>query len=197
VSGAARQVRNGFHADIHRYNANGEVHYANATNPALPAAFAGMVSSIRGLNDFRLRPKNLRKVNPEMTRNGVHHVVPDDLATIYDVAPLYSSGIDGTGQSLVIVGQTQIIPSDITTFRSTFNLPAINLQQVLVPGQKNPGIQRSSGDLGEADLDIEWSSAVARNATIIYVYSPDIFTSFFHAVDQEVDRFRSCEVGEH
>ena len=195
ASGTARQVRNGLHADIHRFNINGEVHYANATNPALPAAFAGMVSSIRGLNDFRLKPKNLRKVNPEMTRNGTHHVVPDDLATIYNVAPLYSSGIDGTGQSLVIVGQTQIIPSDITTFRSTFNLPLINLQQVLVPGQKNPGIQRSSGDLGEADLDIEWSSAVARNATIIYVYSPDIFTSFFYAVDQNLAPVISMSYG--
>ena len=195
VSGTARQVRSGLHAEIHRYNVNGEVHYANAANPALPAAFANMVSSIRGLNDFRLKPKNLRRVNPEMTRNGVHHVVPDDLATIYNVAPLYSSGIDGTGQSLVIVGQTQIIPSDITTFRSTFNLPAINLKQVLVPGQKNPGIQRSSGDLGEADLDIEWSSAVARNATIIYVYSPDIFTSFFHALDQNLAPVISMSYG--
>ena len=195
VSGNARQVRNGLHADIHRYNVNGEVHYANATNPSLPAAFASMVSSIRGLNDFRLKPKNLRKVTPENTRNGTHHVVPDDLATIYNVAPLYSSGIDGTGQSLVIVGQTQIIPSDITTFRSTFNLPAINLQQVLVPGQKNPGIQRSSGDLGEADLDIEWSSAVARNATIFYVYSPDIFTSFFYAVDQNLAPVISMSYG--
>src|SRR5437588_838984 len=45
ASGTARQVRNGLHADIHRFNVNGEVHYANATNPALPAAFAGMVSS--------------------------------------------------------------------------------------------------------------------------------------------------------
>jgi len=35
------------HADIHRYNVAGETHYANATNPALPAAFAGMVSSNR------------------------------------------------------------------------------------------------------------------------------------------------------
>ncbi|MGA3019595.1 MAG: protease pro-enzyme activation domain-containing protein, partial [Bryobacteraceae bacterium] len=105
-SGTAQQVQNGLHAEIHRYNVNGEIHYANATNPALPTALAGMVSSIRGLNDFRLKPKNLRKASPQYTSRGAHYVVPDDFATIYDVTPLYnaSPAINGTGQSLVIVG---------------------------------------------------------------------------------------------
>jgi uncharacterized protein (TIGR03437 family) len=106
------------------------------------------------------------------------------LATIYDVTPLYTAGINGTGQSLAIMGQTQINLSDITRFRSMFNLPAIDLQQVLVPGQQNPGVQVVSGDLAEADLDIEWSGAVAPNATVYFVYSPDVFTSLFQAVDQ-------------
>ena len=196
-SGTAQQVRNGLHAEVHRYNVNGEIHYANATNPALPAAFAGMVSSIRGLNDFRLQPRNLRKVSPQATSGGAHQVVPDDLATIYDVAPLYSASpaINGTGQSLVIVGQTQINLSDITAFRSKFNLPAINLTQVLVPKQTNPGVQVQSGDLAESDLDIEWSGAVARNATIIFVYSPDIFTSFFYAVDADLAPVISMSYG--
>jgi uncharacterized protein (TIGR03437 family) len=191
VSGSAQQVKDGLHAEIHRFNVNGEIHYANATNPALPAAFAGMVSSIRGLNDFRLRPKNMRKVSPQKVGpknnqpDGTHAVVPDDFATIYDVTPLYDAGIKGTGQSLVVVGQTQIIESDITTFRSMFNLPAVNLQQVLVPGQENPGVLTDTGDLAESDLDIEWSGAVAREATIIFVYSPDVFTSLFQAVDQD------------
>jgi uncharacterized protein (TIGR03437 family) len=190
-SGTAQQVRDGLHAEIHRYNINGEIHYANATNPALPAAFASMVSSIRGLNDFRLRPKNLRQVNPEKLNpkntfpDGTHAVVPGDFATIYNVAPLYSAGINGVGQSLVIVGQTQVNLSDITAFRSMFNLPAIDLQQVLVPGQQNPGVLVDTGDLAEADLDIEWSGGVAPNATIIFVYSPDVFTSLFQAVDQD------------
>ena len=184
-SGTAQQVKNSLHADIHRYNINGEIHYANATNPALPAALAGMVSSIRGLNDFRLKPKNLQQAHPNMTSgNGAHAVVPGDWATIYDVTPLYTAGINGTGQSLVVVGQTQINLSDITNFRSMFNLPTIDLQQVLVPGQQNPGVQVVSGDLAESDLDIEWSGAVAPNATVYFVYSPDVFTSLFQAVDQ-------------
>ena len=186
-SGTAQQVRSGLHAEIHRYNVNGEIHYANATNPAVPAAFAGMVSSIRGLNDFRLKPRNLRRLNPHNNGDdGEHHIVPDDFATIYDVTPLYSAGIDGAGQSLVIVGQTQLITSDITTFRSMFGLSPAKLEQVLVPGQQDPGVQAASGDLGESELDVEWSGAIARNATIIFVYSTDVFDSFFYAVDQNL-----------
>jgi uncharacterized protein (TIGR03437 family) len=190
-SGTAQKVRDSFHAEIHRYNINGEIHYANATNPAIPAAIASTVSSIRGLNDFRLKPKNLRQVNPEKLSpkntlpDGTHAVVPGDFATIYNVAPLYSAGINGAGQSLVVVGQTQIMLSDITAFRGMFNLPAINLRQVLVPGQLNPGVLVNTGDLAEADLDIEWSGGVAPQATIIFVYSPDVFTSLFQAVDQD------------
>lgn len=183
-SGTARQVQDAFHTEIHQYLQNGAVHYANATNPSVPAALANVVLGMRGLNNFRLKPRNkLRGFAPrDTTGSGDHQMAPDDFATIYDVAPLYAVGIDGTGQKLVIVGQTDISASDIQAFRSAFNLPAINLQQVLVPNQTDPGV--SPGDLAEADLDLEWSGAVARNATIIYLYSNNVVTSLQEAVDQ-------------
>lgn len=37
---------------------------------------------------------------------GNHHIAPADLATIYNLAALYNSGIDGKGQRIVIAGQT-------------------------------------------------------------------------------------------
>ena len=183
-SGTAQQVSAAFHTGIHRYSVNGETHYANASDPSIPAALADVVSGIRGLNDFRLKAR-LRKPVAQMTNGGgAHQMAPDDFATIYDVTPLYQAGVDGTGQKLVVVGQTDINLSDIQKFRSKFNLSAPNLQQVKVPGSPDPGI--SSGDLDEADLDIEWSGAVARNATVIYVYSDDVWTSALYAVDQDL-----------
>ena len=83
-----------------------------------------------------------------------------------------------------MVGQTDINLSDIRAFRTKFNLPAPNIQQVAVPNRPDPGI--SDGDLGEADLDIEWAGAVAPNATIIYVYSDDVLASLIHAVDRNL-----------
>ena len=65
--------------------------------------------------------------------------------------------------------------SDIQAFRNTFNLGSANLQQVPVPGRPYPGI--SPGDQEESNLDIEWSGAVARNATIVFVYSDDVWQS--------------------
>jgi len=183
-SGTVQQVEKAFHTQIHQYLENGKLHYANSTNPSIPTAPSDMVLGMRGLNDYRLRPLNkLRGVGPRnTTAAGEHQMAPGDFAIIYDVAPLYTAGIDGTGQKLVIVGQTDINVSDINAFRSMYNLPAINLEQILVPKQADPGV--SQGDLPEADLDLEWSGAVARNANIIYVNSPDVFTSLQEAVDQ-------------
>ncbi len=182
-AGTAQQVSSAFHTQIHQYLENSELHYANATNPSIPAALSGMVRDLRGLNDYRLKPRNkARGPSPRNNTGGAHQIVPDDFATIYDIMPLYAAGINGAGQKLAIVGQTDINISDIQAFRSQYNLPAINLQQILVPGQADPGISQS--DLPEADLDIEWSGSVARDATIIYVYSSNVTTSIQEAIDQ-------------
>ncbi len=183
-SGTAQQVEHAFHTQIHQYLENGKLHFANSTNPSIPAALSGVVSGVRGLNDFRLQPRSkLRSFAPRNTTgSGNHQMAPDDFATVYDVARLYAAGIDGTGQLLAVVGQTDVNISDINAFRAKFNLPAIHLQQVLVPGQSDPGI--SQEDLPEADLDLEWSGSVARNATIIFVNSSDVFTSLEDAVDE-------------
>src|SRR5580704_14134198 len=40
-SGTAGQVRNAFHTEIRRYAVKGEMHFANASDPAIPTALAG------------------------------------------------------------------------------------------------------------------------------------------------------------
>jgi uncharacterized protein (TIGR03437 family) len=181
-SGTAGQVKSAFNTEIHRYNVNGVAHYANSAEPSIPAALAGIVSGVRGLNDFKMRPRLRKALSPQLTTSHGHAMGPADFAAIYDVAPLYAAGVDGTGQKIAVVGQTAIKLSDITGFRTQSNLPTINLQQVLAGS--NPGI--SNDDLPEADLDIEWSGAVAKNATIMYVYSGDVWTSALYAVDNNV-----------
>ncbi len=183
-SGTAEQTGGAFHTAIHRYLVNGRMYYANAADPSIPAALSGIVSSIRGLNDFRLKPRLKIAPRPEMTSGGAHYLAPGDIAAIYDIAPLYQAGVDGTGQQIAVAGQTDIHLSDIQNFRSQFGLSAANLTQELVPGRPDPGT--SSADVPEADLDIEWSGAVAKNAQIIYVYSDDVFASAYYAIDQAI-----------
>ncbi len=196
VNGAAAQIESAFQTELHQYIADGETHFANTTEPSVPAALGGIVKSIRGLHDFRPKPGR-HTLKPAYTSRGAHYLAPNDFATIYDVMPLYASGIDGTGQKLAVAGQTQINLSDITTFRSTYNLPASTPQIVLVPGSRDPGI--SSNDLPEADLDLEWSGAVARNAALIYVYSYDVMVAVQYVIDQNLatavtSSYGSCEL---
>jgi uncharacterized protein (TIGR03437 family) len=197
ASGTAAQAETAFQTEIHSYLADGEIHYANASEPSVPAAFSSVVQGVRGLNDFRLKPR----MRPAATKpnyagaGNTNYVAPGDFATIYDVNPLYADGINGTGQKIAIAGQIEVVLSDIQQFRSMFNLPANDPQMVLVPGSANPGSNSQSGDLAESDIDLEWSGAVARNATIIFVYSTDAFTSVQYAIDENIAPVLSVSYG--
>jgi hypothetical protein len=192
-SGSAGQIARTFHTELHRYQADGESHFANATEPWIPEALAGLVSELHGLNDFHPKPPRIRRINPDLTTAaGAHYLAPDDLAEIYDITALYKAGFDGTGQKLAIAGQTDINLADIRGFRAQFGLAAKDPQLVLYG--TDPGV--SSGDQIEADLDLEWSGAVARNATIVYVYSQDVFESVQYAIDQNLAPVISMSYGE-
>jgi subtilase family serine protease len=199
--GTAAQVQSAFHTSIHRYQVDGETHIANATDPSVPKALDGIVLGFHGLDNFLWKPMNVGRnvvVNPDFSTGGSNFLAPDDIATIYDIKPLYSANYDGTGQNLVIVGQTDISTTDITQFRSGFNLPAINLQQIVATslGCTDPGI---TGDQVEADLDLEWSGAVARNAKIIFVKCDvnhgGVFTSAQYAIDNNLAPVISMSYG--
>lgn len=203
VSGTAAQVEAAFRTEIHNYLVNGETHYANASEPSVPAAFSSVVKGIRGLTNFRLKPRMLRasRVKVHYTNGSCdpYCVAPDDFATIYDVTPLYSAGINGTGQKIVVAGQIEVNLSDIEQFRGMFNLPANDPQLVLVPGSRNPGSSSASGDLAESDLDLEWAGAVARDASIVFVYATDVMTAVQYAIDRDLGKvisvsYGSCEV---
>jgi hypothetical protein len=173
----------------------GESHFANAGEPSIPAAIEPLVSGIQGLDDFHPQPGQSRRVLlsgesapnsvvPLFTNSaGTHYLAPDDFATIYNLMPLYNAGYDGSGQRIVVAGESAVDLADIRTFRALFSLPKNDPQLVLVPGSLDPGF---NGEQDEADLDIEWSGAVARNANIIYVYSTDAGLSAFYAVDQNL-----------
>ena len=190
-SGTAAQVAAAFRTEVHHFDVNGELHFANATALSVPSALSGTVLSIRNLDDFRPLPRAHRLPQARFTssQTGNHFVGPGDLATIYDIKPLYTAGFDGSGVTIAVVGQTEIDPTDDNTFRSLAGLPANPPQIQLVPDSGSPAF--FSGDLDEANLDVEWSGAVAKNATILYVYVGDnpnltVFDSLQYAIDQDL-----------
>ena len=92
-TGTAAQVSSGLHTSIHRFQVNGESHFANTTVPEVPEALAEVVGGFLGLNDFHLK-SFAELVPPDYNLSGSHYLVPADWATIYDVSPLYSANID-------------------------------------------------------------------------------------------------------
>jgi len=176
-SGTAGQVREAFHTEIHKFVVKGEEHWANASDPQIPAALTPVVVGFASLNNFPRKPmhrllgtfsksKATGEVRPLFTLGSNNYAVgPTDFATIYNVTPLYAT-IDGTGQTVAIVSDTNINTQDVADFRSLFGLPA-NVPQIILNGP-DPGI---NSDETEADLDVEWAGAVAKGATIDLVVS--------------------------
>ena len=170
--GTAAQVAAVFHTQIHQYLVNGKLHYANATEPAIPSALADVVAGVR-LHNFKPKARSHRlKPNFTSDQSSNHYLSPDDFATIYDLHGLYNAGIDGTGQKIAVMGQTKVDFTNVTTFRTLSGLPTNAPKDVPI------GVTSSnSGDLDEAYLDIEWAGAVAPKAQIIYVHADSLQSS--------------------
>src|SRR5215467_1536228 len=127
-SGTAGQIRKAFQTEIHHLAVQGQMHIANMSEPRIPAALAPVIAGVVSLHDFRPHPMHrMRKPRPEFTVGGLfgdtYALVPADLATIYNLNPLFSSGISGQGQSIVLIEDTDVFsPADWTAFRSTLGL---------------------------------------------------------------------------
>lgn len=194
-SGTAADVERAFGTQMHTYVRDGVEHYSNASPITLPAALQGIVASVIGLHDFRPVPANRGRLTQNYKTRPDYYdanfifpnfLAPGDIATIYDLTPLYNAGIDGTGQKLAVVGQTDVYLDDINDFRSGFGLSTISCTtngsgvitacndphfKYVLNGNTDPGVNSNGDDLPEADLDLEWSGATARNAQIVYVNS--------------------------
>ncbi len=194
-SGPVSAVERAFQTEIHNYTLNGQNHYANSTQISLPASLSGLVVGVRGLNDFRPTPRirfpKTNAANPHFTSGltGSHYVAPGDFSVIYDVNPLYTANFTGKGISIAVVGQTDIVPADITDFRGAAGLSANAPTVVTVPGTtpETVAVGAANNDLAETDLDLEWSGGVATGATIYLVNSDNVFTSLQYAIQNSIN----------
>ena len=203
-SGSASQVQDAFHTPIHKYAMEGKSYYANSQDPQIPTALAGVVAGVRSLHNFPARAMNHSAGTFRRdTQTGAIHPVgalpipqftpgagftcgiiagpcevlgPYDIATIYNVSPLWaaSTPVDGTGQTIAISGETDINPQDWTSFWNMFGVAIPKGKLNIIVNGVDPGFQ---SDESEADIDTQWSSAIAKGATIDYVESESTETT--------------------
>jgi len=188
-SGTAGQVRKSFATEIHHLDVKGEKHIANMSDPRIPAPFASAIVGIVSLHDFRPHPMHMMRTARTLfsDSNGNFSVVPADLATIYNLNPVFGSSISGQGQTVVVIEDTDVFSTaDWDTFRSTFGLSSYtsgSFTQVFPPPPSgsppncsDPGV--ISPNDAEAILDAEWASAAAPNAAIEMAICADTSTTF-------------------
>jgi subtilase family serine protease len=95
-SGTASQYEAAFHTQFHYYRVNGEDYVANASDPKIPAALAGVVAGPIYLNNFKPQAMNHRIMGPHIdpasgslhtdyTAGGGYPLVPWDLQKIYNI----------------------------------------------------------------------------------------------------------------
>ncbi len=208
--GTAAQAEAAFATSIHTVSYQGETHFANITDPSVPTAIRGVVAGITGLHDFRLKPhlqSSIAKPNFTSAVSGSHYLAPGDLYAIYNVKPLLTAGITGTGITIAVTGQVDINTADVLAFRTAAGLSTTNLPTTVHEGG-DPGVAQTctnchpnTGDLAESSLDVEWSGAMAPGATILFVNGPDLFNNAMtQAIVQNLapiitTSYGACEAG--
>ena len=239
-SGTAGQVHEAFQTQIHKYTVKRQDHWANASDPTIPSALTPVIAGVNTLNNFGKKATIERRgaatrttvsgggagaplvltgcpqnFGTGLTSNAnCFGVGPADFNAIYNVPALVGGVAPGTGQTIAIVGDSDIctgspLPAgctadDVLNFRTLFGLPTggpTNAPQVIVDGA-DPGIGL---DELEGDLDVEYSGAIAPNAQILFVVAANTETSdgidlaAEHIVDNNLapvmnESFGSCEV---
>ena len=137
--------------------------------------------------------------------SGNHFLIPGDFATIYNLP----SNLDGSGVTIAVVGQTLVQPHrSLATFRSAAGLPRGDFFEFHNNERsRNRNDSNVRGDEAEADLDLEWSEGIAKNATVHYIQAgigtgatcahrtKNVFDSLQYAIANNIGQVISISYG--
>jgi kumamolisin len=171
ASGSVAQIERAFGTKFGRVMFAGVEFTSALIAPSLPGAVAGPVLGINGLQPH-LRPRLHSTITPAGPKKLVNNSPP---YTVPEIAQAYGGSIgDGTGQTIAIVIDTFPASSDLSAFwaGNSVGQSLNNIEEVQVV----PGTLPSPS--GEETADVEWSSGMARNATIRIYATTDL--AFVH-----------------
>lgn len=121
---------------------------------------------------------NVYQSDPAFGRGHVCGWTPAQVRAHYSLTAAYKNGIDGSGQTIVIVDgpSDPTVQEDLVQFSRMVGLPAItpsNFQIVYPDGVPSQWYLQNVADWDEeADLDIEWAHAIAPGANIVLLITP-------------------------
>ena len=201
-SGTATEIHQAFGAELHHYRSSStdsELHFAPAAELSLPPTLAPLTAAVLHLSDFRPKPGVRPIPNYTTAGNQSHFLAPKDITSMYHLGPLVSA--NDTGQSLAIVGQSFVKTGPgtaINNFESAVSSSLATITPVIVPGSGNEAI--FPGDVGESEIDLEYSSVLAPSANIFFVYTGsngnyNAFDALAYAITEDVAPVVSISYG--
>jgi subtilase family serine protease len=157
VTGSVARIQTALAVSFGTYRDRaGHRYYSTSGDPYLPADLATLVQAIYGLDNYpALQPYR----QPIASLAGPY--TPVDLRAAYDVNPLYQAGFKGDGQTIGILGCDDFLDSDIQGFEQLYGMPTAPLTRVSID-------DGPTGTDPEATVDLEWSLAIAPDASIVY-----------------------------
>lgn len=181
-SGAAGDLGRAFHSDINYYSVDGERRFSIASDPGIPAEIAPMIRAVHGLSTTEYRPASRVQPMrfPEATFNGNHYVTPADFAAIYNLP----TNLNGAGVTIGIVGRARVDSADLTNFQKLTGTSFAEPTEIVPTayGGVDPGPPftspptggQSTGDQGEATLDVMRAASVAPKAKVLLVITKSL-----------------------
>ena len=141
-----------------------------AASRSIPQNFQNSITPIKLLSDAAVNA-NSSVLLPCLTRTALPLCYsPQQIRRAYGIQPLLDAGITGKGRTIVIIDDCQSpnIRTDLALFDKIFGLPNPMLNIIAPQGLKpfDPKNTSATGFIGEISLDVEWSHAVAPDATI-------------------------------
>jgi hypothetical protein len=209
-SGDFAKIESAFQTSIHQLSVNGKLHYANNTDPKIPAALFPVIAGVGPLNDFHpgsdaqfgarghYNPSkhSIQSDLTLFTQTGIPYlyVDPADAAIIYDTpnaalnTAYTGTTYDGTGINIGVAGDSNITMQDVTNYRVAFlgeTSTGANTPTVIVDGN-DPLV---NGDEAEALLDTEIAGGIAPKAKLYLYISADtnLESGLFDAITRAID----------
>ncbi|MGD0098540.1 MAG: protease pro-enzyme activation domain-containing protein [Terracidiphilus sp.] len=177
--GTAADLGHALHTELHSYRVGAAERISVSSDPMIPEALAPAIKAIHGLYTIEEQPLHrIDAIQPDSplftTSNGSHFISPADFTTIYDIP----SSLSGSGQSIGIVGRSRTDFADFTNFKTrtaaTFSNPTEIVPTAFGgvdpgPAYTSPPSSGSTGDQGEATLDVLRAGSVAPSANLLLV----------------------------
>ncbi len=125
---------------------------------------------------------------------------PTQIQAAYGLDKLYAQGLDGTGQTIVIVDWcgSPTITADANAFSKKYQLPALTASNFAITNYPAPST--CSAPDPEINIDVEWAHAIAPGAKIVLLVPPtpsfpDINSSLLYAVEEGLGNVVSNSYG--